>query len=1008
LQASGRANRLRCMSTVEQLLDQPLDSLVDNAPVIVWVTDETGACTYLNRRWTELTGQTLDQALGLGWLEMTHPDDRARAEAKFRDALAGRTEFRFEYRLRQKDGEYRWAIDSGRPRFSQSGDFLGHVGSAVDIHQRKMAEDRLAFRENQLRLAVDSAEIGLWDVDLVENTLFWPARVKAMFGISPDVPVSMDDFYAGLHPDDREWVGQSFAAALDPVARATYDVEYRTVGKEDGALRWVAAKGRGIFDQNGTCVRVIGTAIDITERKRREEQREKTEQLLRASEQRLRLAAHAARIGTWDLDLNTGKGEWDETAFEIGGMAALGTRAYDSESWARLIHEEDRERVRQAFEASLAPDGPAYNVEFRGSVPAPDGGTRWLASHGAVLRHPESGEPERAIGIVRDITSEKWARAEVEESGARFQALVATVPSLVWFAAPNGDLEYLNDRWYEYTGQTPDEALPHGWAETLHPEDAPLTAELWARACATGESYEVECRYRRFDGLYRWHLARAEPLCDGDGRVLRWFGTSTDIHDRKMAIERLELALNAGAIEGTWVWDIQADRVTADERFARTFGLDLDTCRVGVPISAAVASIHPEDRLRVEESIRQSLASGGAYRVEYRVRNREGVYRWVEASGQVELAADGTPVRFPGVAVDVESRRMAEERERLLAREVDHRAKNLLGVIQSVVQLTRSGDVDQLKAAITGRIQALARAHSLLAANRWEGVELEGLVREELAPFERDEPGRLSVCGPLVRLRPASSQALALALHELATNAANYGALSDEAGRVEVRWELRNKEGAAGSELELIWSEHDGPSVSSPSEQGFGSIVMKSSIERQLGGRLEVDYAVTGLVCRILLPSEQLAEGVGSAAQPTRVAAKADASGDLSGRKLLIVEDEALIALQIEETARSLGCRIVGPATDAEQALQLIRADAPELAIIDVNLGGERSDRVAQALVAFAVPFAYCTGYADTTDLVEPQGGAPRLKKPIEPQLLAETLRRLLGASDKYAAIRPV
>jgi PAS domain S-box-containing protein len=131
---------------------------------------------------------------------------------------------------------------------------------------------RLAESEEQLRLATEAGEIGLWDVDPVSDALFWPARVKAMFGISADAPVSMErDFYPGLHPDDREQVTASFGLALDPVRRALYDVEYRTIGKEDGVLRWVAAKGRGIFDENGTCVRVIGTAIDITRRKEAED-----------------------------------------------------------------------------------------------------------------------------------------------------------------------------------------------------------------------------------------------------------------------------------------------------------------------------------------------------------------------------------------------------------------------------------------------------------------------------------------------------------------------------------------------------------------------------------------------------------------------------------------------------------------------------------------------------------------------------------------------------------------
>ncbi len=151
------------------------------------------------------------------------------------------------------------------------GNILEWFGAATDVSERKETERALLEREEQLRLATDSAEIGLWDLDLITDTLFWPPRVKAMFGISPAVPVSMADFYSGLHPADRQRTSEAFASAVDPDRRAFYDVEYRTVGKEDGLVRWVAAKGRGIFDGKGTCVRVIGTAIDITAHKRAEE-----------------------------------------------------------------------------------------------------------------------------------------------------------------------------------------------------------------------------------------------------------------------------------------------------------------------------------------------------------------------------------------------------------------------------------------------------------------------------------------------------------------------------------------------------------------------------------------------------------------------------------------------------------------------------------------------------------------------------------------------------------------
>ena len=212
-------------------------NMADHAPVMMWVTDPDGECTYLNRSWFEFTGQSEAEALGRGWLDATHPDDRALAERAFVESNTAQAPFRVEYRLRDRNGAYRWAIDAASPRFGDDGEYLGYIGSVIDIEDRREAEQRIRESEEQLRLATDAADIGQWDVDLAQDVLFWPPRVKAMFGISPDVPISMRDFYAGLHPDDRERVSAAFDRGSDPILRAGYDVDYRTIGKEDGVVR---------------------------------------------------------------------------------------------------------------------------------------------------------------------------------------------------------------------------------------------------------------------------------------------------------------------------------------------------------------------------------------------------------------------------------------------------------------------------------------------------------------------------------------------------------------------------------------------------------------------------------------------------------------------------------------------------------------------------------------------------------------------------------------------------
>ena len=208
---------------------------------------------------------------GEWWIEQIHPDDRARVDHGIHAAIDGTADsWSDEYRFRRADGSYASIFDRGHIIRDDAGKAVRMIGAMLDLTERQQTRAELGINEERLRLATQAAEVGFWDVDVIHDILIWPPIVKRMFGISADVPVSMVDFYEGLHPEDRPHASAAYAAACDSTQRALYDVEYRTVGKEDGIVRWVAAKGRGIFDGENRCLRVVGTAIDVTERKRKE------------------------------------------------------------------------------------------------------------------------------------------------------------------------------------------------------------------------------------------------------------------------------------------------------------------------------------------------------------------------------------------------------------------------------------------------------------------------------------------------------------------------------------------------------------------------------------------------------------------------------------------------------------------------------------------------------------------------------------------------------------------
>jgi PAS domain S-box-containing protein len=305
-----------------------------------------------------------------------------------------------------------------------------------------------------------------------------------------------------------------------------------------------------------------------------------------------------------------------------------------------------------------------------------------------------------------------------------------------------------------------------------------------------------------------------------------------------------KLALAAGQM-GSWDWDVLDGRCLWDDGQKQIFGAPGS---FEVVLAKVRALVDRGDWKMLCRQLKRARKNGGAYQLEFRVRRPDGGVRWCHGTAVAAKDAAGRVSHVRGVTMDITERKESEDRQLLLAREVDHRTKNALAVVHAIVSLTRADDIEQFNATVEGRIQALARAHSLLSESRWRGAKIAELILGELAPFRTAGPERVRISGRGLSLHPSAVQALALTVHELAANAARHGALSVPFGSVNIIWEQQ------GDELVLRWNECGGPAVEQHSREGFGMRIIRASVETQLSGVVEFNRRQDGLQCCIRVP----------------------------------------------------------------------------------------------------------------------------------------------------------
>ena len=504
--------------------EMELRDLIENVPGMVFVALAGPSNAFVSRGWREYTGLSAKDTKGFGWQSVAHPEDLERHMEKWRVCSATGEPFEDEVRFRRAaDGAYRWFLSRAVPLRDETRNILKWYGVLTDIEDRKQTEQALRRSETYLAEAQRLSHTGSFAYrPASKQTLYWSDELFRIFGLDPQpCPPDPDHTRRLVHPDDLDRVSESCLQGFRE--KAEFAQDYRLL-LHDGTLKHLQVMWHPVLDQTGEVVDYVGTAADVTERKRAEER------------PRLVLDTTPALIHTATPD-----GYLD--FFNRTWLTFVGLSLEDLQGWkwTAVIHPEDVEGIVNEWRVSIA-SGEPFLHEAR--VRRADGAYRWMLHH-KIAERDQHGKVVKWYGSSVDIDDRKRAEEKLRQDQMELRQIVDVVPQHIFLLEPEGRFLYANRRDLEYSGLGLEEVLASDYLARLwHPDDLKTLLDEREHAIAKGIPWESEIRLLGKDGQYRWFLIRLNPLQDEQGRIIRWYGTRTDIEDRKRAEDGLQMALD--------------------------------------------------------------------------------------------------------------------------------------------------------------------------------------------------------------------------------------------------------------------------------------------------------------------------------------------------------------------------------------------------------------------------------------------------------------------------------